>query len=252
MAAATRIDIRVYGSLNDFLAPERRHLAFTHEVPGRPSVKDLAESVGIPHPEVDLILVNGTSVSFDYSVGHGDRIAVFPRFMAIDIEGLSLVRPPALTGFAFVLDVHLGRLARHLRLLGVDAAYRASAEDSDLADVATRERRILLTRDVGLLKRRIVTYGYFIRETDPDRQLVEVLRRFGPFPLLPFSRCLQCNAELYSVSKEEVEAVLEPQTREHYQEFSRCPTCRRVYWKGSHWRRLTSVIESALQEAQVM
>ena len=243
------VSIRVYGPLNDFLPPHLRHATWRHVVKGRPTVKDLIEGVGVPHPEIDLILVNGTSVSFDDVVESGDRIAVFPRFTGIDIDKTTRVRAPAPDVIRFVADVHLGKLARRLRLIGLDTVYTTDARDEELAGLAGREGRILLTRDQGLLKRRVVTYGYFIRETDPHRQLVEVLRRFGPLNLHPFTRCLRCNGELRDVDKSAVDSALPPRTRLHYDAFQECGDCGRIYWKGSHWKRLTHAVEAACAEA---
>jgi uncharacterized protein with PIN domain len=239
----------VYASLNDFLPARQRQVTWTHVVNGHPSVKDLIESAGVPHPEVDLILVNGLSVAFDYRVRSADRIVVFPRFRTVDVGPLTRVRPHALPQLRFVADVHLGKLARYLRLIGLDTAYRADADDAALAEIAEREGRILLTRDVGLLKRRQVIHGYFLRETRTPQQLVEVLRRFAPPDVRPFSRCLRCNHLLQEVEKSSVDAALLPRTREHYERFQACRGCGRVYWKGSHWERLTRAIEAARDEA---
>jgi hypothetical protein len=148
----TQVTVRVYGSLNDFLPAHRRQSSWSHVVEGHPTVKDLIEGLGVPHPEIDLILVNGVSAPFDYAVQRADRIAVFPRFMTFDIDTLTRVRPPPLDVLRFVVDVHLGKLARRLRLIGLDTAYPLDAHDADLADLAHRERRILLTRDQALLK----------------------------------------------------------------------------------------------------
>ena len=213
-------------------------------------MKDVIESLGVPHPEIDLILVNGVSVPFDYAVQRGDRIAVFPHFTTLDVGTLTRVRPRPLDTVRFVADVHLGKLARYLRLVGLDTAYRADANDATLADLADREGRILLTRDQGLLKRRRVAHGYFIRETHPHRQLVEVLRRFGPLELRAFSRCLRCNDLLRAVPKSAVDSALLPRTRQHYDRFEVCSGCGRIYWKGSHWKRLTHVIDAARDEAE--
>jgi hypothetical protein len=246
----TEVTVRVYGPLNDFVAAHRRQAQWTRVVEGRPSVKDLIESLGVPHPEIDLILVNGTSVGYDYAVQNGDRISVFPQFVAFDIGMLTRVRPRPLEKLRFVTDVHLGTLARRLRLAGLDTAYRDDADDAALADLADREGRILLTRDHALLKRRSVAHGYFIRDTHPHRQFVEVLRRFGPLELQPFSRCLRCNDVLRKVPKAEVDAQLLPRTRQHYDHFEMCRGCGRVYWKGSHWQRLKRAIDSARAEAE--
>ena len=147
----TEVTVRVYGPLNDFLPSHRRQLSWRRLINGHTSVKDLIESLGVPHPEIDLILVNGMSVAFDYIVRTGDRIAVFPRFVTVAIGMLTRVRPRPLETIRFVADVHLGTLSRHLRLAGLDTAYRADADDAALADTADRERRILLTRDQALL-----------------------------------------------------------------------------------------------------
>jgi len=245
----TEVTVRVYGPLNDFLPAYRRQVPWRSVVDGHPSVKDLIERLGVPHPEIDLIVVNEESVAFDYVVEDGDRIAVFPRFMSVDIAALTRVRPEPLDGVRFVADVHLGKLAKHLRLAGLDTVYRRDADDAALAELADRERRILLTRDQGLLKRRRVSYGYFIREIHPRRQFVEVLRRFGPLDLHPFSRCLHCNDILREVPKSAVDGTLLPRTREHYDEFATCSGCSRVYWKGSHWKRLKLAIDAARDEA---
>jgi uncharacterized protein with PIN domain len=245
----TEVTVRAYGPLNDFVPPHRRQVPWRHSVDGHPSVKDLVESLGIPHPEIDLILVNGASVAFDHIIRGGDRIAVFPQFMALDVTMLTRVRPLPLAVIRFVADVHLGKLARRLRLAGLDTAYRNDADDAALAEVADREGRILLTRDRGLLMRRAVTHGYFIRETNPHGQFVEVLRRFGPIDLQPFSRCLRCNHILHKVSKSAVDAALQPRTRAHYDQFETCSECGRVYWRGSHWKRLRRAIDAARAEA---
>jgi uncharacterized protein with PIN domain len=244
------VTVRVYGPLNDFLPAHRRQVPWLRVVDGHPSVKDLIESSGVPHPEIDLILINGRSVGFDHVVQGGDRIAVFPRFVTFDLATLTRVRPRPLEKVRFVVDVHLGKLARRLRLAGLDTAYSADADDAALADLADREGRILLTRDQGLLKRRSVAHGYFIRETDPHRQFVEVLRRFGPLDLQPFSRCLRCNEVLREAPKPAVDAALLPRTRRHFDHFQMCSGCDRVYWKGSHWARLKRAIDAAREEAE--
>jgi hypothetical protein len=245
----SEVTLRVYGPLNDFLPAYRRQAAWRCAVDGHPSVKDVIERAGIPHPEIDLILVNGLSVGFDKTVRSGDRIAVFPRFVTLDVGAHSRVRAQPLEPIRFFADVHLGTLARRLRLAGLDTAYDPHADDTALADKSARQGRILLTRDIGLLMRRSVTHGYFIRETHAQRQLVEVLRRFGPLDLRPFSRCLRCNDLLHEVPKSAVTTSLLPRTREHYDHFEMCSGCGCVYWKGSHWTRLKQALDAARAEA---
>lgn len=155
----SQVTIRCYAELNDFLPRQRRYRSFTHPWPGRTSIKDLIESLGIPHTEIDLILVNGKSVDFSYLVQPGDRISVYPVFESIDITPLVRVRPRPLREPRFVLDTHLGKLASYLRLLGFDTVYQNDADDATLARISATEHRILLTQDRGLLKRRLVTHG---------------------------------------------------------------------------------------------
>jgi uncharacterized protein with PIN domain len=241
---------RFYAELNDFLPPERRARAFTHAFLDLATVKDMIESFGVPHTEVDLILANGESVDFSYIVRDSDSISVYPVFEALDITPLLRVRPEPLRDPRFVLDTHLGRLAGYLRMMGFDAIYRNDYRDDELARISRDEHRILLTRDLGLLKRGMVTHGYYVRETAVRRQLVEVLRRFDLLRAArPFMRCLRCNAVLEPVAKERVAANLPPRTAELYDEFLLCPGCGRVYWKGGHYQRMRAFIAS-IQPAQ--
>ncbi len=236
---------RFYAELNDFLAPERRFGEFPYEFLDIGTVKDRIESFGVPHTEVDLILVNGEPVDFAYRVKDSDRVSVYPVFEALDIAPLARLRQEPLRDPQFVLDIHLGKLAAYLRMVGFDTLYRNCARDEELAATSRAERRILLTRDVGLLKRGEVTHGYFMRETGPRKQLAEVIRRFDLARLMrPFSRCMACNGVLVEASKEEVRDLVPPRTAELYDEFRRCPSCGRVYWKGGHYQRMLKMIEN--------
>lgn len=234
---------RFYAELNDFLPPERRSTEFPYSFLDVATVKDRIESFGVPHTEVDLILVNGQPVDFAYRVRDGDRVSVYPVFEAFDIVGLTQLRPEPLREPRFVLDTHLGRLAAYLRMMGFDTLYRNRWADEELAEISRGERRILLTRDVGLLKRGAVTHGYFVRETDARRQLAEVMSRFELARLArPFSRCLRCNARLETAAKQDVRAQLPARTAALYEEFWRCSECARVYWKGGHYRRMRQLV----------
>jgi hypothetical protein len=149
-----------------------------------------------------------------------------------------------------VADTHLGTLARHLRLLGFDTAYRNDCGDDELADTSVMERRVLLTRDRGLLKRRAVTHGLFIRADDPDQQLIDVVRRLHlSGGLRPFSRCMACNGVIEPVDKALVAGRLEPRTRRDFDHFGLCGSCGRVYWEGSHHRRLLALVERVRHQA---
>ncbi len=246
----TRLTLRVYQELNDFVSPSRRGRESEIDVKGSPSVKDVVESVGVPHTEVDVILVNGESVGFGRLVREGDRVAVFPRFETFDITPVLRLRPAPLRNPRFVLDGHLGRLAGYLRLFGFDCLYQTQWDDAVLASVSAREERILLTRDRGLLKRAEVTRGYCPREDHPRRQLVEVLRRFDLLGAArPLTRCIACNGELQVVSRSEVLGQIPADVARAKEAFTRCRSCRRVYWEGSHFARLIAVIEAAAAEA---
>jgi hypothetical protein len=239
---------RFYAELNDFLPPDRRMVAFDLEFQGRQTVKHLIESVGVPHTEVDLVLVNGESVDFARIVEGGDRVSVYPVFEAFDITPESRVRPQPLRQTRFVLDAHLGRLAAWLRLLGFDTLYRNDATDEQLARNSSAEHRILLTRDRGLLKRSAVTHGYCVRESNARRQLAEVVQRFDLAGCaMPFTRCLLCNQPLRDVAMQDVASRIPPAGSEHCDFVRECPRCRRLFWNGSRYRRIESWIDTTLR-----
>lgn len=244
--------IRLYEELNRFVsaagADERRE--YPVRFIGAAGVKDLIESLGVPHTEVDLILVNGESVGFNHRVHDGDRVAVYPVFESLDVGGLSRVRSTPLREPRFILDVHLGTLARLLRMLGFDTLYDNGWDDPEIVRRGIAEHRIILTRDGGLLKRREVTHGYLVRSDSPGEQASEVLRRFDlSGRIAPFHRCTACNGIIEAVSRAEVEEELEPGTREAFDEFFRCHDCGRIYWKGSHYDAMQQKIERILAQA---
>jgi uncharacterized protein len=238
------VDVRAYAELNDFLAAESRGLTVRRPFRPHQTVKDVLEAMGIPHTEVDLVVVNGNAEDFGHRPVSGDRIAVYPMFEALDIGSTARLRPAPLRDPRFVIDVNLGRLARLLRVLGFDVWWSGDVEDQTLVDVSLGQHRILLTRDRALLKRRAVTHGLFVHSEHPEEQTLEVIRRLDLSQrLAPFSRCVRCNGRLIGVSKAEVIDRLEPLTRRYYDDFSRCADCGRIYWPGSHRARLASFIE---------
>jgi uncharacterized protein len=245
------ISLRVYGALNDFLGPVLRHGTLVCDCASGASVKDCIEALGVPHPEIDLIVVNDQPVSFAYRVCDGDRVAVFPPFRTLDLGSVPRLGPPAQARARFVADVHLGRLTAYLRLAGFDTDYRNDYSDSEIAEISASDDRVVLTRDVGLLKHRVVTRGYFVRQTNSARQLIEVLRQFDLVAqAMPFSRCVRCNDPLRPVPKDRIEHLLPPRTRDLYRDFSRCPACARIYWKGSHYSRMSAFLELAFAQAR--
>lgn len=242
-----RAELRFYAELNDFLPPEKRFTTYACHFWVSGSVKDLIESEGVPHTEVDLILTNGESVDFSYQVRDGDRISVYPVFESIDITPILRVRPRPLRQMRFVLDAHLGRLAGYLRMLGFDTLYRSDYRDEELVHISSEQGRILLTRDRNLLKYGAIQHGYSVRETNPRRQAREVVERFDlAGSAAPFTRCLRCNELLEEATKESVLERLLPTTRECYQEFRQCPSCARVYWAGSHYQRMQRLVDELL------
>ena len=242
------VTFRFYGGLNDFISRQRKFQDISVTYPVRNSVKDMIESLGPPHTEVDLILANGRSVDFTYIVEPSDRICVYPEFTSIDVSGLTPLRPPYRTPPRFVLDTHLGKLARYLRLLGFDTLYRNDWDDATLATLAASgEERILLTRDRGLLKHSEVIFGYYIRADDPRTQIKEVASRYRLKPLIKaFSRCIQCNGFITPVAKARVLSSLPEAVAQTVDAFTQCGDCGRVYWKGSHYDRLYLFVENLL------
>jgi len=247
-----RVTIRFYEELNDFLKPARRKQDIQTFFPERRSVKSLIESFGVPHVEVDLILVNGESVDFSYIVSDGDRISVYPVFEALDIGSATRLRPAPLRDSRFAVDIHLRKLGRRLRLLGFDVYCCAKSDDADLAYIAATEDRVLLSRDRQLMMRNKVTRGLYIHNTDPVKQVKETLERLDLYSQLrPFTRCTECNGALAAFDPDANDATaaaaLIPQgTRMRHHEYHRCRDCGRIYWKGSHYEKLRKWVDKTV------
>ncbi|MBW7882780.1 MAG: Mut7-C ubiquitin/RNAse domain-containing protein [Caldilineaceae bacterium] len=230
---------RFYGVLNDFLPTEQRGQPIDIAVEEKAAVKHPIEALGVPHPEVEAILVNRRPVDFFYHVRAGDRVDVYPYDWLSQLAGYVALRPPVPAPVCFVADSHLGQLASYLRLLGFDTLYRNDYSDAELAQISAEDGRVLLTRDRGLLKHKIVVFGYCVRETQPRRQLISVLRRFElASQISPWQRCVRCNGLLVPVDKAKILHRLEPKTRLYYDDFQRCATCNQIYWQGSHFERM--------------
>jgi uncharacterized protein with PIN domain len=238
---AFAVRLRFHGDLSFFL--KSRKPAVEREVGERTSVKDVIEACGVPHTEVDLILVDGKPANFAAILIQDTVVDVYPpgqeRSLFFPEDRLQVRNIEK-----FVADGHLGKLVRDLRLLGIDVAYDRDAEDRQLINVATSQERVLLTRDRRLLMHAALRHGYYLRSQNPLEQTVEVLRRFDLDSVLaPFSRCLRCNALLEPASKERVIGQLKPLTKIYYEEFRRCGGCGQVYWSGSHFEKLKKRIE---------
>lgn len=243
---------RFYEELNDFLPASQRRQEVEHAFDGSPAVKDVIEAIGVPHTEIDLILVDGSPVGFDHRLTGGERVSVYPVFERLDISGVSRLRPAPLREPAFIADAHLGKLARYLRLLGFDVVDAGDLADAAIAARSVSERRIVLTRDRGLLKRSEVTRGMWLRNTRPRRQLVEVVTRLDLRARIePFTRCMECNGLLETVPEQAVRERLPPGIRGRYETITRCPGCRRLYWPGSHYVRLSELVRALDREASI-
>lgn len=236
---------RFYEELNDFLPSYRRKTSFSFSFLGNPSVKHAIEELGVPHVEVDMILVNGNSVDFSYRLKKGDQVSVYPVFESFDISNVQRLRAKPLRNPMFILDVHLGRLSKYLRLLGIDTLFEKNLNDRQIINKSLSEHRIILTRDRGLLKNRTVTHGYWIRSSKPTEQLTEVLKRLDlKSGLHPFTRCLECNGVLADVQKEKIMNLILPKTQNFYMEFKKCTNCGRIYWEGSHYEKMKKFIQT--------
>ncbi len=240
-----KIQFRFYEELNDFLPEEKRKVRFAHNYIDRASVKDVIESLGVPHTEVDMILVNSNSVGFDYLINDADDISVYPLFEALDISDIQHLRPKPLRKPKFIADVHLGKLTRYLRMVGFDVLYENNFEDDEIVKISLEEKRAILTKDRGILKQSEVTHGYWVRSSKVKEQVVEIIKRFDLKKLIKeFTRCIECGSMLESISKNEIINELPPKVSKSQTEFSRCPSCEKLYWKGTHYHRMLSFIKT--------
>ncbi len=220
-----------FGRLRDFLLKDQQNRVITVDFRGRQSIKHLAESLGVPHPEIGQVQVNGQEGTLSTITQDGDQVEVHPIPNGCPIEP------------RFVLDNHLGRLTAYLRMLGFDCLYHNDYDDGELAETSQSEERILLSRDRRLLMRKSVTYGYCLRSLDSLEQLTEVIQRFDlTSRIAPFHRCLRCNHLLEPVAKEAILDRLEPLTKLYFDEFQICPACQQIYWKGSHYEKMQKLI----------
>lgn len=234
------ITLVFHGNLQDLLpAGLAKDGAVEHSFDRRASIKDVVESLGVPHPEIERLAVNGQEVGFDYIVLDGDRVQVWPLSRPVDVFTPTVLRPIPLAALVFVVDVNVGKLAALLRMAGFDTAYQHDFIDVEIARIAEKESRILLTRDCNLLKRKSVSFGHLVRAVKPLEQLLEVVRLFQlEDKLRPFSRCMRCNQPLAPVAKEMVLHRLEPLTKRYYDTFYFCAVCDKVYWPGSHRQKM--------------
>ena len=247
MRGQKEVMFRFYEELNDFLPAQRRKRDFQVGFKGRESVKDMIEALGVPHTEVDLILVNGKSVDFRYIIQHGDRISVYPTFESLDIRDVTHLREIPLRQTRFIADINIRDVVKYMRALGLDVYYDASLSLREIIRISKRENRTILTKSRKLLKFRDVTHGIFIRPGTTVEQIRGIIDYLSLRELIePFSRCLQCNKPLVGVSKDRILDRIPPKTREFCDEYSYCKACDSIYWKGTHYMKIKKVIDEIL------
>jgi hypothetical protein len=230
--------------LNNFFPTDKSGQIHHHRCYRSQSIKDRIEAMGIPHTEVFLILCNGEPVDFNYLVQDRDFFSVYPYFFSFEVPAEISLRIPYEGKPKFILDTHLGKLARYLRRFNFDSAYRNDYRDSEIVDIAGVENRIILTRDKGVLMRKRVVYGFFIHYDDPVRQLASVFHRYNLFQYKDDgSRCIECNSELKFIEKKKIIQRLEPKTKKYYQEFRYCPVCDKIYWRGTHYQKMENLLD---------
>jgi uncharacterized protein with PIN domain len=242
---------RFYAELNDFLPRERRGREITTPCARMATTKHMIEALGVPHTEVELVLVNGEGAGLDALLEEGDRVAVYPRFTRFDVARLAPAPMMPAGRVRFVADAHLGGLARLLRMAGFDTIYDNGLRDDQVEALAAGDERVVLTRDRDLLKRRSIAYGCYVRALKAEDQLQEVVERLDLAERTrPFTRCLHDNGPLRAVAKEAVLDRLPPTVAACQEEFSTCDVCGRVYWKGSHWQRMSAVLDRAVHSVR--
>ena len=240
---------RFYEELNDFLSPDKRRRDIERVFDPPVPVRHLIESLGVPHTEVEMILVNGDSVGLDRLLMDGDRVSVYPLFESLDVTPLLRIRPEPMRNPRFLADAHMGKLTHYLRMLGFDTLFFNDAGDATLAKLSADQGRVLLTRDRALLMHKQVSHGCYIHSEEPKEQLIQVIRRMDLLQrIYPFSRCMECNGLLQMVNKHEEISELPVGVACQYNEFWRCKGCRHVYWKGSHFQAMSDWIETLKNE----
>jgi len=237
-----------HGDFRRFLSNDRQKKGFTYSLKGRPTIKDTIEALGVPHTEVDAILVNDEPVDFHYQSRDKDRVSVYFDAAQARRPNIIKLKPKIPSKPKFICDVHLGKLCRYLRLCGFDTLYDKCTSDQQMIRVGAQEKRILLTRDIGLLKNKRIYFGYFVRHIDPQKRIKEVVRQFRlRDKISPFKICTKCNGRLKRAAKKGILDQLPPKVKKYYQVFHRCSKCAKVYWKGSHYERLQEVINQILE-----
>ncbi|MGD8771358.1 MAG: Mut7-C RNAse domain-containing protein, partial [Desulfobacterales bacterium] len=234
---------RFYEELNVFLPKHRRKTDFEAPFIGKRSIKDMIEAFGVPHTEIDLILVNGNSVDFNYILRDGDQVSVYPVFESLDITDVTRLRKIPLRRNTFIADINLGNIVKYMRVLGFSCFYNPLLTPREIIEISNAENRIILTRSKNLLKFKEVTHGIFLRPGSTPEQIRQIIDCLDiKDSIKPFSRCLICNTRLKSVSKEKILNKIPPKTKAFCDEYVQCPSCDKIYWKGTHFKNMEKVV----------
>ena len=241
------ISFRCYAELNDFLPCERKQRNFALSLKTPVTVSEGIELLGIPLSEVDLVMVNSQPVERSHRLYQNDYVSIYPTFETFDISSLKTTQKQALRITRFILDAHLGKLARYLRMLGFDTLYKNDYGDLEIVEIAKEQKRIILSRDKLLLKSPGVNHGYYVRATEKHNQLIKVVEKFELYSQFKsFTRCMTCNTVLQSKSKEAIGKLIDPDIYSCFDEFFFCPVCNKVFWKGSHFERMEGLVLSII------
>ncbi|MGK7395215.1 MAG: Mut7-C RNAse domain-containing protein [Candidatus Cyclobacteriaceae bacterium M3_2C_046] len=236
------LKIRFYGPLNDFLPVSKRQQTLSYSFFSHPTVKDVIQSYGIPHTETVLVLCNHQQISLNHPVHDHDYISVYPPFKNLSEDYLQVKHPEPIR---FILDVHLGKLTKYLRMLGIDCFYENDLEDLTIINTAREQYRVILTRDLGILKHHLSFYGYWLRSQEPQKQLFEVIEHYQLTRYFnPLSRCLNCNSLLEPVNKKDILDQIPQKTIQYYNQFYRCGGCSKIFWKGSHFQEMEKMVQN--------
>jgi len=242
---------RFYEELNDFLPKYRRKTNFEAAFKGKRSIKDMIEALGVPHTEIDLILVNGKLVDFNYILQNKDRVSVYPVFESFNITDVTLLRKTPLRQHKFIADINLGNIVKYMRLLGFDLYYDSLLSTRKIIDISKRENRVILTKNRKLLKFKDVTHGIFIRPGSTTEQIRRIIDYLDiKDNIKPFSRCLRCNTLLKSVLKEKILNKIPPKTKEFCDEYVQCQSCDNFFWKGTHFINMKKIVSQILFQAE--
>jgi len=237
-----------FNELNDFISKRKKRSLIPYRFEGNPTVKNVIESIGIPHTEIDIILVNNESVKFSYHLKNRDLIFVYPFSNYLNFSNVIHLIENPLDKPKYIVDVHLGKLAKYLRMLGYDTLYKNSYKDIEIIKIARNEKRIVLTRDLGILKNKDVILGYWLRSQNPKDQLIEVITRFNLISSIqPFHRCINCNGIIKKTDKGSVIDNLNSETIKYSDEFYQCESCKNIYWKGTHYYKMKKFIDDLLK-----